>query len=118
MLWVPAIKFFAGIDSLDYQTIGFKVEADNGTEIEGYKIPAVGEDGKYYVYKDITVTGSKGSQTVTAEGIDSYRIFGIRVPFEKSVYDGKEVWFTPYAENFDGTKTYGLRYSLPDIYTK
>lgn len=112
------VAFFAGIDSLDYQTIGFKVEADNGTEIEGYKIPAVGEDGKYYVYKDITVTGSEGSQTVTAEKIDSYRIFGIQVPFEKSVYDNKDVWFTPYAENFDGTTTYGLRYRLPDIYTK
>ena len=105
------LGLFAGIDSYDYNSLGFMIE------IEG-EADATDIGDITTVYNSIRVAGENADVTVTADDVEAFRIFGTVVPLLKEKYDGKKVWFTPYAEKINEDIVYGQSYLVPDIYTK
>lgn len=98
------VGLYAGIDSLKYKKVGFKIYDQND------KI--IGEDSTNKVYSSV-----KGNNmTVTAKEIDSFRIFGTTVEFGKG-WDNIAVFFRPYAIDFTGKEILGYKYKIADIYT-
>ena len=94
---------FAGIDSLRYKEVGFKV-------YDGETL--IGNGSTKYVYKKITA----GNGSLAAEEQGVYRFFGIPVDFPTS-YDNKETLkFQPYAIDLSGKEITGLMYDIYDIH--
>lgn len=97
------VVLFAGIDSLNYEKVGFKITAGDIT---------VTYDSKN-VYRSVTISGTQYS----AEQFDVFRLFGLAIQFPE-VWDNTPIDYQPFAVDLDGNVIYGEIYTIDDIYTK
>jgi len=104
------VGIYHGIDTLEYQEVGFELYNGNSGSL-------VGSYATTTVYTSIKVTQTDGSVvTMTADKIDSNYIFGITAHFS-AAWDNIPVHFRAYAIDMDGNKIYGNTYAIADIYT-
>ncbi len=94
--------FAAGINSLNYEEVGFKVSINGASE----KVLSTTA-----AYSTVTVAGGDVSGAVTAEelNLDSGYIF---TKSEGEIAAGSTIEFTPYAIELDGTEVTGKTYSV------
>ena len=97
------VVLFAGIDSLNYEKVGFKITAGDIT---------VTYDSKN-VYRSVTISGTQYS----AGQFDVFRLFGLAIQFPE-VWDNTPIDYQPFAVDLDGNVIYGEIYTIDDIYTK
>ena len=99
------VGIFAGIDSLMYKEVGFRVYHNNRL---------IGEGSTTSVYKSITA----GGMTAKALDYNVYRFFGIPVDFHTGYDNLSGITFQPYAIDLTGKTIVGGKYRIEDIYTK
>ncbi len=95
---------FAGIDSLDYQEVGFEVSA-NG------KTTKIGTRTVFSKFQASNVT-----VTAATLGTGCTRIFAESVTFS-TAYKDATVTYRPYALDFDGNYIYGKETTINGVYT-
>lgn len=99
------VGIFAGIDSLMYKEVGFRVYHNNRL---------IGEGSTTSVYKSLTA----GGMTAKALDYNVYRFFGIPVDFHTGYDNLSGITFQPYAIDLTGKTIVGGKYRIEDIYTK
>lgn len=99
------VGIFAGIDSLDYAKVGFKIFDEQGN--------LLGEKATTRVYDSITAGGT----TITAKEYNIHSIFGMSIHFDE-YWDNKAIRYQPFAVDYSGEEIPGYIYEIEDIYTK
>ena len=111
------VSVYAGIDSLNYQKVGFKYSVV-ATRIDGTELNTVDNIKETTtVYTAINGTNNAGAAyTYTAEQFDAAYIYGQRFLFPTASFTSAKttLYVTPFAVTLEGKTVYGTTVELSD----
>ena len=111
------VSIYAGIDSLNYQKVGFKYSVV-ATQIDGTELNTADNIKETTtVYTAINGTNNAGAAyTYTAEQFDAAYIYGQRFLFPTASFTSAKttLYVTPFAVTLDGKTVYGTTVELSD----
>ncbi len=111
------VHVYTGIDSLDYESVGFEMEAVNTDTSE----KETKENATTTVYTSMNVTENDGTKkTYTAADLGGKYMFGNELLFnsEKWSNQNTQIFLTPYAVTLDGERITGEKRVLSDAAIK